>query len=100
MNPKQALVVRRIFERFAAGAGCKTIAKELNAKGYASPGSSWKRDTRRASGWMNTAVRVILRNPVYSGDIVWNRAKWKTDPDTGRRQYKLLPESEWIRHTD
>jgi site-specific DNA recombinase len=100
VNKVQASIVRQIFIRFAAGASCRTIAKELNDAGVASPGSSWRRATRRATGWLNSAVRVVLRNPVYIGEVIWNRAEWTKDPDTGKRHCRLRPESEWIRHQD
>jgi site-specific DNA recombinase len=51
VQPAEAAVVKEIFERFADGASCKTIAAELNRRGVPSPGSSWKRTERRASGW-------------------------------------------------
>jgi site-specific DNA recombinase len=56
-------IVKEIFGRFADGASCRTIASDLNARRIPSPGSTWKRATRRASGWMGSGVRVILRNP-------------------------------------
>lgn len=61
--------------RLADGAWCKTIAAELNRRGVPSPGSSWKRVTRRAKGWMGSGVRVILRNePVAPGSLGGGRS--------------------------
>ena len=57
IDPAQAEVVRRIFQRYVEGASCRLIAAELNTDGVASPGSSWKRVHRRAAGWMATCVR-------------------------------------------
>jgi hypothetical protein len=56
-------IVREIFERFAHGSSCRTIAQELNDRGVPSPGSTWKRKVRRCTGWTGSAVRVILKNP-------------------------------------
>jgi site-specific DNA recombinase len=58
----------------------RAIAGMLNKRKVPSPGSTWKRETRRATGWICSTIRVIL------------------DPDTGKRNCKLRPESEWIRH--
>lgn len=44
----EAYIVREIFGRFADGASCRTIAADLNARRIPSPGSSWRRATRRA----------------------------------------------------
>jgi site-specific DNA recombinase len=67
LDPIQAPIVREIFERFVAGASWAAIARELNSRGIASAGSTWKRTTRRHSGWMGNGVRLILLNPLYTG---------------------------------
>jgi site-specific DNA recombinase len=99
-SPKEAVIVKEIFERYAKGAGLRAIAVELNRRNVPSPGSAWARKTRRATGWMNTAIRVILRNPVYTGEIVWNRYEWLKDPDSGKRKVRQRPETEWIKYQD
>ena len=81
-------------------ASCRTIATDLNARRIPSPGSSWKRSTRRAAGWMGSGVRVILRNERYRGVICWNASEWVKDPDTGRRKRVPRPRKEWISHVD
>jgi site-specific DNA recombinase len=96
----EAAIVREIFSRFADGASCKTIATELNRRGAPSPGSSWKRTTRRAKGWMGSGVRVILRNERYHGVVHWNCSEWRKDPDSGKRTRHPRPRSEWITHSD
>jgi site-specific DNA recombinase len=65
IDPEQADVVRQIFERFVEGTSYTTIAADLNARNVPSPGSTSNRRTRRCRGWMNSAVRVILLNPLY-----------------------------------
>jgi len=40
IDDEQAAVVREMFARFAEGASCLTIARELNARGVPSPGSA------------------------------------------------------------
>jgi site-specific DNA recombinase len=96
----EAFIVREIFGKFADGASTKAIAGELNRRNIPSPGSSWKRTERRASGWMGSGVRVILRNERYRGVVHWNTSEWRKDPDTGKRQRVARPRSEWITHRD
>lgn len=96
----EAFIVREIFGRFADGASTRTIAAELNGRRILSPGSSWKRQTRRASGWMGSGVRAILLNERYRGVVHWNVSEWRKDPDTGKRQRIVRPRSEWISHSD
>ena len=96
----EAAVVREIFERFADGASTRDVAKVLNARGVPSPGSSWDRVTRRASGWMGSGIRVIIRNERYRGVVHWNTSEWRKDCDSGKRTRHLRPRSEWITHAD
>jgi site-specific DNA recombinase len=84
-NRDQVPVVRRIFDRWNAGASCTTIARELNTAGTPSPGSRWaNRKVRRSAGWVSSAVRVILKNPVYTGHVLWNRTQWVLIEDGSR----------------
>ena len=94
--PKQAHIVREIFERYAAGESCLTIAADLNARGIPSPGSTWKRNVRRCNSWMDTAVRGILASPLYTGRQRWNTCQFLRDPGTGKDRRRERPESEWI----
>jgi site-specific DNA recombinase len=100
IEPAEARVVAEIFEHFADGRSCRAIAAKLNGRGVPSPGSSWKRVSRRANGWMGSGVRVIVRNERYVGQVHWNVSQWRKDPDTGKRQRVMRPRSEWITHLD
>jgi hypothetical protein len=40
---------------------------------------------------------VILENPIYRGEYVWNRSEWIKNHETGKRRRFLRPESEWVR---
>jgi site-specific DNA recombinase len=101
VDKAQASIVRQIFKRYVEGAGMTAIAIDLNKRGVPSPGSTWKgRKQNRKAGWMNSGVRVILRNPTYTGEVIWGRVEWRRNPDTGKRQKRLLPESQWIRRYD
>lgn len=94
INEAQAEVVRRIFRDYAAGKSAKTIAFALNREGITSPsGGDWGFSTingnpKRGNG--------ILNNEMYVGKIVWNRQRFIKDPDTGKRQARPNPESEWV----
>ena len=94
INEAQAEVVRRIFRDYAAGKSAKTIAFALNKAGIAAPsGGEWGFSTingnpKRGNG--------ILNNEMYVGKIVWNRQRFVKDPDTGKRQARPNPESEWV----
>ncbi len=94
----EAPIILEIFERFSDGAGCHAIADELNRRKVPSPGSTWRREVRRCSGWMASAIRAILLNPRYRGAVTWNRYEWRKDPDSGRRLRTLRHESAWITH--
>lgn len=99
--PKQAKVVRWIFERFRDGASTRAIANELNSKAVPSPGSSWKRIVRRSDGrWMQSGVYNILRNRIYVGEVVWNRSQSRKKVRSGKRGFVDRPRSDWIVQKD
>ena len=103
IDEQQAEVVRRIFAWYADGRSARWMAEQLNRDGVPSPGSTWNR-RRSNMGWSATAIwgpmdhTGILNNELYVGRYVWNRSRWTKDPDTGRRQRKVRPESEWVVH--
>lgn len=96
----EAVIVREIFGRYATGESCRSLAADLNKRGVPSPGSSWSRTIRRASGWMGSGIRAIIRNERYRGAIRWNTSVWVKDPDTGKRTRRERPRSEWVSHQD
>lgn len=100
IDSDQASIVRRIFERFAEGASCRTISGELNDEAIPSPGSTWKRKVRRCSGWMGSAVRVILKNPLYTGTVRWNVSQFVRDPDSAKYKRRKRPPAEWHSYRD
>jgi hypothetical protein len=56
--PKEAIIVRRIFELAAEGKGVRIITKDLNASGA---------QTRKARPWSMVTIRDMLRNRTYTG---------------------------------
>lgn len=94
VEPDQAEVVRKIFERYVAGASARQIAAELNAAGQQGP---------RGGGWTAASINGsrrtgdgILHQKLYIGVRVFNRREYRKHPDSGRRSGVLRPQGEWI----
>ena len=99
--PKEASVVRRIFNAYDAGQSARAIAVALNAEGIPAPRSgkgtgTWSFSTI-AGNWKRGTG--IINNELYSGERVWNRQRYIKDPSTGKRQARLNPEAEWVRNS-
>lgn len=72
-SPERVKVTRQIFNMYVEqGKGFKSIAHSLNSKNIPAPrNSEW---SHIYSGtWSDTTLRAILVNPIYAGDMVWNR---------------------------
>jgi site-specific DNA recombinase len=87
VNKTEAAVVRRIFEMYVSGTSPRAIAARLNKEGVPSPGSTWKRASRRRSGWLASAIHGqpergsgILNNCRYIGLVVWGRTNGVAAP--------------------
>jgi DNA invertase Pin-like site-specific DNA recombinase len=94
VNPAQARIVRRIFERYAEGAGFKRIAHELNAERAPAP----RPRADRPAGWSPGTVRVVLDDPIYLGRVVWGRTR-KRDARgrrITRRAEARRPQDDWL----
>ena len=95
IDADQAAIVRRIFTRFASGVSVYQIVRELNAERVPGPrGGTWARsaiypDKRAGVG--------ILGNPLYQGELIWNRSRWERIPGTKRRRRVERPPHEWRR---
>ena len=85
IEPAEAAIVRRIFERYADGAGYKRIVLTLNAVGIPAP---------RGGNWDVSAVREILRNPVYCGARAYGRIQ-KVRTEKGTRSKRSKPPETW-----
>ena len=62
IDPEQAEIVRRIYERFLAGDSLATIAGDLNTDGIATPSGNGE--------WHRGRIASILTNEKYKGDAV------------------------------
>ncbi|MCI0364110.1 MAG: recombinase family protein [Phycisphaerales bacterium] len=71
-EPDRVKVVQRIFKLYVGGRGFKSIVDLLNRDGVPPPrGPEWSH--RYGGVWTLSSVRSILINPIYGGDMVWNR---------------------------
>ncbi len=102
IDPIAAEVVRNIYRWFLDGMSIIGIAKKLNQLGIPNP-TAYKRQLgfnyRHPAGaqndglWPDSSVRRILKNQMYTGDMVQNKTKTKS--------YKVqvctnVPQEEWI----
>jgi len=85
IEPTEALVIRRIFEMYASGAGYTKIAKALNADRVPGP---------RGGSWDPGAIRAILLNHAYRGVRAYGRIK-KVRTATGTRSKRSRPQESW-----
>ncbi|MEJ7787524.1 MAG: recombinase family protein, partial [Solirubrobacteraceae bacterium] len=95
-NPVQAPVIAEIFHLWAdKGWGCKAIADHLNRPG--GPASPSHVDTKRniRHDWAKSTLRAILKNPTYTGRLVWNRLDFATQREAGGTA-RLRDQSEWV----
>lgn len=102
VDPVAADVVRNIYQWFLGGMSIIGIAKKLNQLGVPNPTMYKKQlgfNYRHPSGelcdglWPDSSVKRILKNRIYTGDMVQNKTKIKS--------YKVqvctnIPEEQWI----
>lgn len=62
VNPRQAVIVRRIYRTFMEGKTAGAIAKELTAKGIPTPAGKAK--------WRASTINSILQNEKYRGSAL------------------------------
>lgn len=77
--PKEAEIVKTIFQMYANGKSMFDIAKHLNAIGA---------KTSQGKNFERRSVDYILNNPTYIGKVRWNRTKNGTN--------EIKPEADWI----
>ena len=78
--PDEIALVRTIFELSTRhGLGAVSIAKVLNGQGLPSA---------RGGVWCGGSVAMVLKNPAYAGDLVWNRVRTMRDGTHKRTEPK------------
>lgn len=80
----EAVLVRRIFRLSASGLGAAAIAARLNAQGLLGRGGHQ---------WSERSLRYLLRNPVYTGTMVYGRLS--RNPRRGKRRGEPF----WVRNS-
>ena len=84
INPEESKAVEIVFRKMANGMSSIKISDYLNANGYKS---------KTGKSWSSTAVRRMVRNSAYYGDLVWNmRERVGTNKNS---KIVMKPESEW-----
>lgn len=72
-DPKRVAILKRIFRMsIEDNFGFRSIARVLNDEGVPSARGPGYAD-RYKGAWTATGIRSILINPIYVGDLVWNR---------------------------
>ncbi|MBQ8905223.1 MAG: recombinase family protein [Ruminococcus sp.] len=79
-----AEIVKCIFEMYLSGKGTYKIAEELNSRKV--------KTGQGAAKWQNSSVEYILKNPIYTGDLVLKKS-YHTEslPHTKRINYGEFP---------
>ena len=85
INEDEAKVVRRIFELYISGLGCRGIRKKLTDEGFL---------TRNATEFAETTIKRMIKNEKYKGTVVFN----KQHKDFDTKKIIQNPSSEWIIH--
>ncbi len=114
VEPREAAVVLRIFEMYAAGHSPRNIAARLNQENVPSPGAAWRRkDTgsasKRRGKWVASAIAGdrargygILNNERYIGKTTWGRLQWKRGAaDSKKRTAVVVADRDlWVTHVE
>ncbi len=96
IDEAHAIVVRRIFDAYAAGASPCSIARALNDEAVVGPtGGIWNEIAIRGRAQRGDG---LLRNPLYAGRLVWNRLHNTKDPIDGTRVRRLNAEADLVVH--
>ncbi len=93
-DENQAVTLRRIFDRYAAGDSLKRISIDLNNEGIASP---QPQKGRVSQSWCPSSIRHILYNERYRCVMVWGKTVKVRSHETGKGIYRRKPANEWWR---
>lgn len=102
VDAETAPIVRMIFQKFINGQSIIGIAKTLNEMGIPNPstykklkGYSYKHPVGASNDglWPDSSVRMILRNRMYTGDMIQGK---NTTVSYKIRQCRAVPKEDWI----
>lgn len=77
-HPQESEVVKRIYRQFLCGEGYERISKSLNEDGIIPPSGKQR--------WQTSAIRYILLNERYTGDVVLQKS-YTTETLPFRKRY-------------
>lgn len=104
VDPEAAEIVKKIYEMCLQGMAKLQIVMYLNDHGIPSPtayrklkGLPYSPAISDAPMWGNKIITDILRNPIYTGDLVQGRRRVKSYKV---HQIEAVPEDEWVRVPD
>ncbi len=104
VDPEAAEIVKKIYEMCLQGTAKLQIVMYLNDHGIPSPtayrklkGLPYSPAISDAPMWGNKIITDILRNPIYTGDLVQGRRRVKSYKV---HQIEAVPEEEWVRVPD
>ena len=99
VDSQAAPVVKRIFEMYLSGYGYSYISNALTSEGIISPVAyktlytNYKNPKSRLGIWTAEAIKHMLINPTYAGDITQNKF-YKVNYKL--KQLKNVPKASWI----
>lgn len=104
VDPEAAEIVKKIYEMCLQGTAKLQIVMYLNDHGIPSPtayrklkGLPYSPAISDAPMWGNKIITDILRNPIYTGDLVQGRRRVKSYKV---HQIDAVPGNEWVRVPD
>lgn len=75
-SPERIQIIKQIYDWYTVdGSGFKKIAQRLNLQQSDRPCGNFRAPTFK-QGWCQSTVAVILKNQLYTGDLVWNRTSF------------------------
>ncbi len=92
VNEKEAAVVRYIFALALQGKSSTQIARQLHAEGIPTPMQMRRSDKQTHYTWSAQAVRNILNNRFYLGEMSYGKTVRKS---VGSRQGTRIPREDW-----
>jgi DNA invertase Pin-like site-specific DNA recombinase len=86
----EAAAIRDIYTWYADGAVITDIITRLVRSGHPAP---------RGGSWRVGALRRLLRNPKYTGQLVWGRTQQARRPGSSARVLRSVPPDQWQTQT-